>query len=41
MGRSHIVIETGGGIDSGRVVHGCLKRGYILGRRGEFWESRI
>ena len=27
-----------GGIDSGNVTHSCRKGGYILERRGRFWE---
>ena len=25
----------------GRVAYGCLKRGYIMGGRGRFWEGRL
>ena len=47
LGGSHIVAEKGGifwerTVDSGRVANiTLLKRGYILGGRGRFWECHI
>ena len=46
MGRSRIGVEKGGilwerGVNSRRVAHvNLLKRGYILGGRGRFWEPK-